>query len=372
MKLPPALDNLQNIKHAKVIGLLLAIFVNIGLVAFNAFFPSTASYYILLAGTVGLTFFFLYVFGVRQGKWLAAMGITVFIIIGMVNGLLIVHTYYSQDEPDHLDSSLFVDWDTREVTDIDDGNLTHDGYWYYLEDGTLTPYKDAAGQQYTLSITLYSDDPFIDPPDVRASVAKFLWGDYEIPLLTEVDPADTNYVNGKDFQATINMPENWIYFHGFALVFDGTTTTPSSLNTTLALGPLVGPETGLYVPLAGIGLVSMFCNVGLLFLIIVLLYWWIGTAKEKRKSWLEETDDKDDAKKGTRKEAPPDDDADDEDDETVVNDQASDEGAPSDEGEFTCTTCGSSVSASHNFCPQCGEKFEGIEDEPPTEDEKEA
>ena len=107
-------------------------------------------------------------------------------------------------------------------------------------------------------------------------------------------------------------------------------------------GPLGGSESSQYPFYAGVGALSMFCNVGLLFLIAVLLYWWLGTAKEKRKQWLEPTDEEADDS--------------DEDDDTF-----DEESADEDDGEFSCTTCGAPVSATHNFCPSCGEKFDGIE-----------
>lgn len=344
MKLPPALDNLHKIKHAKVIGVLLAIAGNVGLILFNAIYPSEASYYLLMIGTVAITFIVLYLFGIRDGKWLATLGIIVFLIAGVVNGIVIVHSYYAQDQPDPIESSLFVDWDTKDSIELDDGILTLDPYWYYIDNGTLTPYEGDSGT-YNLRLTLHSDDPFAVEPDLRVRVIRFLWSDEVIPQMTEVDPSDTNYLDGKAFEADVNITERWIYFHGFALVFDAA-GSPTSLNTSLALGPLVGPETSLYLPLAGIGMVSMFCNVGLLFLIVVLLYWWLGTAKEKRKQWQQELEDEK-AKAGE-----------DEEEGAPEEDEAPDE---EDEGEFTCTSCGSSVSASHNFCPQCGERFEGIE-----------
>ncbi|MCK4267028.1 MAG: zinc-ribbon domain-containing protein, partial [Thermoplasmata archaeon] len=39
--------------------------------------------------------------------------------------------------------------------------------------------------------------------------------------------------------------------------------------------------------------------------------------------------------------------------------------------EFTCTECGAPVSASSNFCPNCGERFDGIEEGPAEEGEGE-
>jgi hypothetical protein len=348
MKLPPALDNLHKIKHAKVIGVALAIGVNIGLILLNAFFPTEVGYYFLMIGTVAFTFLFLYLFGVRDGKWLASLGIIIFLIIGMVNGILIVHSYYSQDKPEPLQSSLFVDWETKDVTDIEDGNLTHGQYWYYIDNATLAPYESGPGT-YNLRLTLHSNASFATPPDLRVRVIRFLWSDEEIPEMSEADSGDVNYLDGKVFEADVNITEEWIYFHGFALVFDAT-GTPSSLNTSLELGPLVGPESGLYISLAGIGMVSMFCNIGLLFLIVVLLYWWLGTAKEKRKQWQQELKDEEEGEG------------------EIEEGEEDEEEEPSEEEEFTCTSCGSSVSASHNFCPQCGERFEGVEDEESSDD----
>ena len=83
------------------------------------------------------------------------------------------------------------------------------------------------------------------------------------------------------------------------------------------------------------GAVSMFCNIGLLFLIIVLLYWWLGTAKEKRKVWDQALREKEDGP-----------------DEVTG-------GGPK---PFSCDQCGAGVGEDDNFCPKCGERFDGVEE----------
>jgi hypothetical protein len=367
MKLPPAFYKLSTIKHAKIIGVILTILTNIGILVLNAFFTSPYSMYIILICTVIVTFLFLYLFGIREGKWLAVIGIIIFLIIGAINGPLILHQYYSLAQPEPVESTVIIDWGTNQVTQLESGNYTMDGSWYYLANGTVTPYKDEVGS-YRFSVTLYSNDTFTTQPDLRFTVQKYLYGDLGSQPMDEVEFTDTNYADGKEFAYDLIIQEEWIYLHWYGLVFDAG-GSPSSLNTSLALGPLVGEESNLYPTFAGLGTVSMFCNVGMMFLIIVLLYWWLGTAKEKRKQWQESM--REDDKKT---------DSDEDDDEAESADIAdSDESeettkstVDSSEEEFTCTSCGAPVSAMHNFCPNCGERFDGIEEEEETKTGEEA
>ena len=161
--------------------------------------------------------------------------------------------------------------------------------------------------------------------------------------MMETNPADIIYEDGKEFYCDVPIASAGIYSHWFAIVW-GTGNEINSVNTSIALGPLVGSETdnwGLYIP---IGAASMFCNIGLLFLIIVILYWWLQTAKEKRKTWdvaLREQEE-DEEKKS---------------DEPLIDDSL-EEKKP-----FTCDQCGAGVSVDDNFCPKCGDRFDGVEDD---------
>ncbi|MCK5398251.1 MAG: zinc ribbon domain-containing protein, partial [Thermoplasmata archaeon] len=163
-------------------------------------------------------------------------------------------------------------------------------------------------------------------------------GTIDTANLIEVDSTDANYVDGKEFYHLAIIDDEGIYSHVYSLNFQGANT--HSLNTTVALGPLVGDESASYGFYALIGIPSMFCNIGMLFVILVLLYWWIGTAKEKRAAWDIDLREKE-----------------------AVLDDGDDAEEDDDSKPFTCDECGASVGVEDNFCPKCGERFDEEDDE---------
>jgi hypothetical protein len=297
-------------------------------------------YYFMMIGLVAVTFGVPFLFGHRDGKFLAIIGIGMFLLIGAINGPLVVHDAYSTPQDEPLQSNGHLNWFTKEYTELENGTYTTSGTWYNLTDGIVDVYRGEPGQNYRFTVRLYSDSISTTPPNVRMGYAKGIWGIEGTPDMIESDSADLNYLDGKDYYYDLNINGAGIYSYWFAIVFDD--AQMNSVNTTVGLGPLVGSELdnwGTYVP---IGAASMFCNIGLLFLIIVLLYWWLETAKEKRKTWDIALRDKEDEVQGN---------------DATVKDDALDEKKP-----FTCDQCGASVGAEDNFCPKCGERFDGEED----------
>ncbi len=166
--------------------------------------------------------------------------------------------------------------------------------------------------------------------------------------MAETDSSDTDYTDGKEF-TYVSEPEDFdrgIFMHQFELNFTTRSVYLPSSDQAL-YGPMNGDETSQYGFYAAIGAFSMFCNVGMLFLIVVLLYWWLSSAKLRRKRWE------------TAMREP---------EEPSVEKREEPEETKEEEGEFICTSCGAAVSTSHNFCPKCGEKFNGIVDEEPEKD----
>lgn len=271
---------------------------------------------------------------------LAVIGVGMFLLIGAINGPLVVNSAYTTPQSDPVSSTVHVDWHTRAYEELDDGNYTTPDAWYRLEQGTLDNYEGSAGQVYNFHVIYYSNDTAI--PKISFGYARGIWGVQDSPVMVESDPTDINYIDGKEYYYTMTVAEAGIYSHWFAAVF-GTGNEVNSLNTTVALGPLVGSQTdnwGTYIP---IGAASMFCNIGLLFLIIVLLYWWLGTAKAKRRTW-------DDALREKEAEA----------DDKTMDDAL-------DSKPFTCDQCGAPVGVDDNFCPKCGERFDEDEENTATE-----
>lgn len=345
MKLPEPLDKLSKIKHAKIIGIVLTFVIDIILLIIAMSMGVETGYYFMMIGLVATTFAVPYLFGHRNGKFLAIIGVGMFLLIGAINGPLVVHDAYStaQDEP--VESNVHLIWYTKEYTDLENGTYRTSNAWYNLTDGTLDVYRGEPGQIYRFMVTLYSNSTSATPPTVQMGYAKGIWGIEGTPVMTESNPSDLNYADGKEYYYDITINGAGIYSYWFAIVF--TEGQTNSVNTTVGLGPLVGSELdnwGTYVP---IGAASMFCNIGLLFLIIVLLYWWLETAKEKRKTWDIALRDKEDEVQK---------------DDKTVKDDALEEKKP-----FTCDQCGAGVSADDNFCPKCGDRFDGVEDAPSEE-----
>ncbi len=347
MKLPESLEKIKDIKNAIWIGLIVALILDIALMTGTLFMDPNTGYYILMVGLVAITFFTLYLFGWRTGKKMAIAGIGLFLIIGAVWGPMTVHRTYSMDEPEPVSSAAHIDWFTKEYTVLnissyeaggtvyaeDVGIYQRNGYVYALDNGLLTPYKGDIGSGYNFTITLYSNDTFIDEPDLTVAYALGVQGTIDTANLIEVDSTDTNYVDGKEFYHLAIIDDEGIYSHVYSLNFQGANT--HSLNTTVALGPLVGDESASYGFYALIGIPSMFCNIGMLFVILVLLYWWIGTAKEKRAAWDIDLREKE-----------------------AVLDDGDDAEEDDDSKPFTCDECGASVGVEDNFCPKCGERFD--------------
>ena len=358
MKLPEPLEKLQKIKHAKWIGLGATILSNLVLMTIALFFMDPfAGYYVLMVGLVSISFSMLYIFGWRNGKQLAIAGIGIFILMGAIWGPMKVHYDYSLPEPEPTGSFSHIDWFTKNITQLDTGNYEAADGTVYVEDvgiyetggvvyalanGTLTPYQGGISDTYEFNITLYSNGTFVTQPEVMLAYASASYGDISTPYMEEVDASDTNYVDGKDFHYIATIDKAGVYSHTFSVNFQG--THRNSLNTTVELGPLVGDETNSYGVYALIGIPSMFCNIGMLFIILVLLYWWIGTAKEKRKSWDMALLDKE---------------------SELEKDMAADDGESIDDNDkpFTCDQCGANVGVDDNFCPKCGERFDEVEDD---------
>jgi len=337
MDLPEPIEKIKDMKNAKWIGLIVTLIVNVALMVGSLYMDPDTGYYVMMVGLVALTFMMLYIFGWRDGKQLAAAGIGMFILIGAIWGPMTVHRTYSLEEPEMVSSAAHINWFTKEYTELDHGIYVTGGVEYALDEGTLTPYKGDVGQQYNFTIILYSNGTFDEPPQVMVAYALGVQGTIAKPMMVEAEPNDTNYVDGKEFYYTATIQDAGIYSHVFSVNFEG--SQPHSLNTTVALGPLVGDESASYGFYAMVGIPSMFCNIGMLFVIIVLLYWWIGTAKEKRQSWDLDIQKKEEELKKE---------LDDEDLESLK--------------PFTCDQCGAGVGAEDNFCPKCGERFDEVEE----------
>lgn len=345
MKLPEPLAKLSKIKYAKIIGIILTFIIDILLLVIAMSMGVDNGYYFMMIGLVSVTFAVPYLFGHRDGKFLVIIGIGMFLLVGAINGPLVVHDAYSEPEGEPQYSNFHFTWYTKEYTELENGTYLTSAASYNLTGGTVDGYRGAPGDNYRFAVTLYSNSSTISPPYVQMSYARGIWGIEGTSQMTDVDTSDFDYTDGKDYYYDVAISQPGIYSYWFAIVFDDIET--SSVNSTVGLGPLVGSETDNWSTYIPIGAASMFCNIGLLFMIIVLLYWWLETAKEKRKTWdiaLREKEDEVEKDKGP------------------IKDEALDEKKP-----FTCDQCGAGVGENDNYCPKCGERFDGVEDDAPEE-----
>ncbi len=347
MKLPPALEELSKIKHAKIVGIVVTLLLDLGLILFNLFLASEVSYYMLLIGTVAVTFLVPYIFGLRDGKRLAITGIVIFLIVGAINGPLVVNRIYSDARSEYGNPVI-----TQSAVDAQTGD--------YLFNGTYAPFQGEVGAtSYTFSVWYYSDEP-APSGEVYLVYQKYLFYDEYIADMTLAPGNDGDYTNGERFiyESSITDFDAGIFIHRFGLNLTSRNIYLPAIDQAY-YGPMNGDELSQYPFFAGIGALSMFCNIGLLFLIVVLLYWWLTSAKEKRKQWQEELRSEEPEEKIS--------------DEMEKDEESADSAESADSSEsadfdksgedFTCTSCGAPVSSEHNFCPKCGEKFDGIEDE---------
>jgi len=348
MKLPPALDDLSKIKHAKVIGVILALLINLSFVVLTLFIASQTGYIVLMIGTVGTTFAVPYIFGLRDGKILVVVGIILFLITGAINGPLVANKMYSDAR---------AEYENPVATMSDPDPATGD----YLANGTITPLEGAIGQTYQFSVWYHSNQT---PPTARVQVIyqQHLFYELFAKNMSAADPDDLDYTDGKEFVYTSSATEfsKGIYVHYYELNY--TTRTTYLPDDRLLYGPINGDSGAIYGFYAGIGAVSMFCNVGLMFIIVVMLYWWLSSAKKRREGWMdaakegrEEADEKA-AEKAAEKAKPVETESSKDEKETEAAEDEEDE-------EFTCTSCGGNVNHSANFCPNCGEMIDGVEDE---------
>jgi len=343
MKLPPALDNLSKMRYATVIGITLTMVLDICFVTISVFMGTQSGYILLMVGTVTLTFLVPWLFGIRNAKWLVVVGVVLFFVLGSVNGPLVVNRLYAQAESDYNNAIS-----TNSTVDAATGD--------YLANGRVTPLQGDDSTSFNFTVWYYSDEA-LPAGQVNLIFQKHLFYEQFIRQMTPSDSTDTNYMDGKEYSylSTAEDFDHGIFIHQFELNFTGRSVYLAASDGQAFLGPMQGTETSQYGFYALVGSVSMFCNVGLLFLIVVLLYWWLMSARERRSRWDKELKGEMDARKGASAgpDAKP---------ETVKTDGK--------EELFTCTSCGAKVLASHNFCPKCGEKFEGVEDEPVKEDKK--
>ncbi len=342
MELPPALERLSKVKNGMLIAVVLALMIDLALMSavfFTDIGLSTLGPFLILITTVAITFILFYLFGVRDLKYMLGFGIGIFLISGSVTYVMVLGDTYDLPAPEMGHSSLVRNWGLATSVDLEDGRYTpaDSTYWYYLEGGRVSPYKDLTGITYLFNVTVYSNAPanstILQDPDIRVAYARELWWDSQDVEMTEVNSSDYDYLDGKEFEGTATIDTEAIYHHWYALVFDNTTTT-YSLNTTFIRGPLVGEESSLYGTYAWVGALNTFCNSGMLFFIVVLLYWWMGKAKEQRKQWGFPGEDDEKDKKALKKP----------------------------EAMFSCTKCGADVTDDDDKCPKCGESFDGDRD----------
>ncbi|UCF07972.1 MAG: hypothetical protein JSW28_10085 [Thermoplasmata archaeon] len=274
---------------------------------------ATSCFGVILTGIA--TFGVPYLFGVRSVRTYLKTGSVIILVTGILFGVVYTHFLYEQ----------IYFFEERTIDDT------------YLENGSVTPYlgDDTTSFNYTVTYT---------GPEAPEDVAVFV----NISELGSKDERNISLKGAGRLYYNETLQDRNIYFYYFSLY---TNTTNSWNYTEVGVGPITSPysdQVGLQVLQ---WVISMFLNGGLMFYMLVLLYNWKKVSQEERKRMEEELlagakEEKEEKEEETEKEI--------EEEEEEIKEE---------EVEFECTTCGATVGADETACPQCGEDFEGEEEE---------
>ncbi len=332
MKLPPALDKLHKMKFAMPIGVVVALMVNIAIIA-TVFFAQIGGIgsYVMLIAIVLLTFFFFYVFGIRQLKWMIVFGIVIFLILGAFMTYFFVQTLYGEDP-----ASVWSD----------DGTFTN---------GSVAPLVDTSVKSFVFTVD-YGGSQAAENVSIQVVVCSRLYSDATVFVPMQ------NLSDSNTFQGSVQLTDAEVHSYYFQLRNGDWDNLGAETNDTYSYenwGPMTQEKGSVITALLPTGMIlNGFCNIGMLFFIVVLLYWWMGKAKEQRKQWDETKEDIESEK------------------ETVVwkasDEKKKDSDGKKKEADFSCTSCGADVHDDDDKCPKCGEMFDDDEEDEEPGEQKEA
>lgn len=266
-----------------------------------------------------------YLFGVRSVKTFLKAGTVIILITGILFGALITFFMFEQ----------IYYFEERTVEDTQ------------LVNGSVTPYLGNKATSFNYTVTYTGSEPETNVT-VYVNITDAV-GDYEssIPLKSS---------NGLFYNETI-LDEN-IYYYRFAVHLHDNNTWIETDKEKYGIGPITisfSSMLGLQIPQ---GILILFMNVGLFYYMVIILYWWRKSAQKDRMKILGAPKDEEEAKAEELEEEFSEEEAE---GEEVKKEK--DEGKAEAVGEYSCTACGADVAADDNYCPKCGEAFEGEEKE---------
>jgi len=178
----------------------------------------------------------------------------------------------------------------------------------HLFNGVVTPYQQYDGGNFRFIIFYNGTTP---PPEINLTLADQAGFATDAFILQLPRWGNTTQYN------LSYAPPPGIYKHYYW--YNETGNGSENLYFAGGWGPINSPyndNVGVYMAK---GIVQFITSDLMLFLIGVLLYWWLRKGKEMRAEWA-----------------------------TAASGST-----------FKCSSCGASVSQDSQFCPKCGEKFEG-------------
>lgn len=295
-----------------------------------------------------VTFGIPYLFGVRSVKTFLKVGIVVIIVTGILLGVLVTYFMYEQ----------IYYFEEKKISDTD------------LVDGIVTPYlgNKSTSFNYTVryigpvspeNITVY-----VNITDVYNELIKSL------PLKN----ADGLYYNETILEDNVN----YYYFSAYLHTSGEWIETDEK---TRGFGPVTIPFSDMLGSQIMQGVLILFFNVGLMFFFILVLFWWAKKARQDREKLYrapeaekEEEEEEGELEEGGEEEEEEMEESREEEefeeegkevgeDEDIDEEELSKEDKVEAKGEYTCTSCGADVDAEATKCPNCGEEFEGEEEE---------
>jgi hypothetical protein len=289
---------LNSIKYSQVVWTALVLVADIGLMA-----ATIATYdqmlrmaLIVLAALV--TLLIPYFFGEKSIKKIAITGVVVVLISGGVFGNLYLMDIYDRPfPPAYTDNEL-------------------------LMDGSVTPYSQAGASEFHLEVTYRGDLPDSNV-SVRLTIIDMTADVDDTPIInnTPMAPKAGESLTGtpRVYETDVTLPPS-MYEHYFHLYENESDNWTAAWATT---GPMNAPFSDYQGAMIMYGVMTIFLQVGMLFLIGLLMYWWLRKGKIEREKWKAELNE-----------------------------------AKPKKGGFKCTECGAEVGDDDKFCPKCGVKFD--------------
>ncbi|MFH0816030.1 MAG: zinc ribbon domain-containing protein [Methanobacteriota archaeon] len=285
---------LKAVKHSTIIWLALVFLTDISLAIGMVYSPDGT---VALALVVVMAFFTLiipYMFGEKNVKKMAAAGLVVILVVGLLEGVIYLNALYSVNP---------------EATRSGDSILT---------EGLVTPYQDVSATNFTYTV-VYSGNLPDSLADVRLNVSDIAGGDVELNATMHLAPGENASASSRRYIYQAELPGSMYQYRFETFDNSGNYTTTSS-----ALGPINAPMGQFIAPICLYAVMTMFLQAGMLFFIGLLMYWWLRKGKEERAKWKTELG----------------------------------ESKPPKGADFKCTDCGAFVSDDDKFCPKCGVKFD--------------